>query len=386
MNSSAALKAFCGRNGGIVCTVLERGDRARVGVRARPAGAVLPRPAPRPQHREGDGRSARADADVEPAQAARRQHRAGCRGRPGHPLARVLQRAQALHRRPDRAGARRAPRRARDRAPGVPDAGGRRRRRGRLDRLHPQGRRGRDRADDLRDRHRDQHGQPAGRGVPAAHDLLPRPGDLPVLDDVPHPPRLPRLGARGARARRGPQPDHACPRRSPRPPASPSSACSRRSRPDHGRRRHRRHRHRRAHRRASRGDAARRHARHQGRRSKTATPGTPRAASRRRCSPTTASRCHVADTLPRGGRAARSRQAVDILCSEGPRPHPRPDRPRRRVRPRRRRRSWPAGSRPRTSAPRAARRGRRDRPRHRRPPCAAAVRALADPGAGAHHA
>ena len=34
---------------------------------------------------------------------------------------------------------------------------------------------------------------------PAAHDLLPRPGGLPVLDDVPHPPRLPRLGARGAR-------------------------------------------------------------------------------------------------------------------------------------------------------------------------------------------
>src|SRR5690606_25828460 len=37
------------------------------------------------------------------------------------------------------------------------------------------------------------------RRAPAAHDLLPRPGRVPVLDDVPHPPRLPRLGARGAR-------------------------------------------------------------------------------------------------------------------------------------------------------------------------------------------
>ena len=83
--------------------LLERRDRARVGVRARSARAVLPRPAPRPQHREGDGRAARADADVEPAQAARRQRRRRSARRPGHPLARLLQRAQALHRRPDRA-------------------------------------------------------------------------------------------------------------------------------------------------------------------------------------------------------------------------------------------------------------------------------------------
>ena len=61
---------------------------------------------------------------------------------------------------------------------------------------------------DVRDRHRDQPGAAARRRVPAAHDLLPRLGGLPVLDDVPHPPRLPRLGARGARARRGAQPDH----------------------------------------------------------------------------------------------------------------------------------------------------------------------------------
>ena len=41
---------------------------------------------------------------------------------------------------------------------------------------------------------------------PQHDDLLPRPGGLPVLDDVPHPPGLPRLGARGSRRRRGAQP------------------------------------------------------------------------------------------------------------------------------------------------------------------------------------
>ena len=41
-----------------------------------------------------------------------------------------------------------------------------------------------------------------GRGEPAAHHLLPGPGDLPVLHHVPHPPRLPRLGPGGTCGRR----------------------------------------------------------------------------------------------------------------------------------------------------------------------------------------
>ena len=58
MNSAASLKAFCGRNGGIVCTsstpprvfdwAFERGEQ----------GPLLPRPAPRPQHRRQEGHSA----------------------------------------------------------------------------------------------------------------------------------------------------------------------------------------------------------------------------------------------------------------------------------------------------------------------------------------
>ena len=65
-------------------------------------------------------------------------------------------------------GPRRAPRRAGDRAPRVPD--GRRRRRGRrrLDGLHREGHRGRAGRLDLRDRHRGQPRAAPRRGVPAA--------------------------------------------------------------------------------------------------------------------------------------------------------------------------------------------------------------------------
>ena len=42
---------------------------------------------------------------------------------------------------------------------------------------------------------------------PGPDDLLPRPGHLPVLDDVPHPSGLPGLDARRSRRRRGPQRD-----------------------------------------------------------------------------------------------------------------------------------------------------------------------------------
>ena len=62
MNSAASLKAFCGEHGGIVCTSSNAREGARVGVRARREGALLPRPAPRPQHRRQDGHPARRDA------------------------------------------------------------------------------------------------------------------------------------------------------------------------------------------------------------------------------------------------------------------------------------------------------------------------------------
>ena len=53
MNSSADIKAFCGRHGGVVCTSsnAERGPGVGLRAEARRQGAVPARPAPRPQHR-----------------------------------------------------------------------------------------------------------------------------------------------------------------------------------------------------------------------------------------------------------------------------------------------------------------------------------------------
>ena len=77
MNSSAALKAFVGRHGGAVCTssnaraVLEWAFRARCRRRRRrQTGPVLPRPAPRPQHRPGHGLRPRRHAGLEPPAAS----------------------------------------------------------------------------------------------------------------------------------------------------------------------------------------------------------------------------------------------------------------------------------------------------------------------------
>ncbi len=143
MNSSAALKGFFGRNGGIVCTssnaatvlewAFERGQRVlffpdqHLGRNTAKAMGVPLEQMPMWNPRKALGGSTRR----------------GAAGRPGHPLARLLLGAQALHRRPDRAGPRRVPGRAGDRAPRVPDGGGRRRRRRRLHGLHRQGHPGR---------------------------------------------------------------------------------------------------------------------------------------------------------------------------------------------------------------------------------------------------
>ena len=111
MNSSADLKGFCGRHGGIVCTssnattVLEwafaRGRRVlffpdqHLGRNtAKAMGVPLDR-----------------DADVEPAPPPRRLDGRRARRRAGDPLARLLLGAQALHGRADRRGPRGPPRR-----------------------------------------------------------------------------------------------------------------------------------------------------------------------------------------------------------------------------------------------------------------------------------
>ncbi len=166
MNSSAALKAFCGRNGGIVCTssnahaVLEwafaRGKR------------VLFFP---DQHL---GRNtARAMGipleemplwDPFKRQAARRTR--PIRGRQDDSVEGLLLRAPAFHRRADRPRPQGIPRREGHRAPRMRDGRGRRRRRYRLHRLHRQGNRQRTRRLRHRRRHRNQPGEPSCRAIP----------------------------------------------------------------------------------------------------------------------------------------------------------------------------------------------------------------------------
>ena len=74
MNSAASLKAFCGRNGGIVCTSSNAAVRLRLGVRARRKDSLLPRRASRPQHRRQEAHPARQDGRLGPVPAAWRQH------------------------------------------------------------------------------------------------------------------------------------------------------------------------------------------------------------------------------------------------------------------------------------------------------------------------
>ena len=141
MNSSAALKAFVGRHGGVVCTSSNAravltwalGPATTGGAGGRP-GPVLPRPAPRPQHRL----RARATAPADMAVWNPRLERGGLddadpQGR--HPAAveGPLLGPPALPARPRRGLPGRAPRRHRG---GPPRVRPRRRRAGRPGRVH----------------------------------------------------------------------------------------------------------------------------------------------------------------------------------------------------------------------------------------------------------
>ena len=75
INSTADLKAFCGRHGGIVCT----SSNARAVLEwafAQPSpGPLLPGPAPRPEHGPDHGNPARADDRLGSPSRPGRQHR-----------------------------------------------------------------------------------------------------------------------------------------------------------------------------------------------------------------------------------------------------------------------------------------------------------------------
>ena len=107
MNSAASLKAFCGRNGGIVCTSSNAPQVSRLGVRARREDPLLPGPAPRPQHRRQRraSRSTRWSSGTRSSRSAATRPKQ-LRRRDGHPLEGLLLGPRALLGRADRAGPR----------------------------------------------------------------------------------------------------------------------------------------------------------------------------------------------------------------------------------------------------------------------------------------
>ena len=75
INSSAAIKAFVGAHGGIVCTSTNAPRHHDLGVGARREAADAARSASRPEHRLQDGRAARRDGGVGSERDVRRARR-----------------------------------------------------------------------------------------------------------------------------------------------------------------------------------------------------------------------------------------------------------------------------------------------------------------------
>ncbi len=96
MNSAAAIKAFCGERGGLVCT--SSNARGAFEWAFARAGKILflPRPAPRTQHRLCDGHSARGDGRLGPVSDQRRGNARASEGCEDHPLEGALLGPSAL--------------------------------------------------------------------------------------------------------------------------------------------------------------------------------------------------------------------------------------------------------------------------------------------------
>ena len=204
MNSSAALKGFCGEHGGVVCTssnaarvldwAFQRGQRVlffpdqHLGRNTAKAMGI-----PLSQMPVWDPNLPNGGNTPEALLNSRVLLWHGfCSV---HKRFTVDQIALARQRHPGR------PRR---RPPRVPHGSSRRSRLLRLYRLHRQGHRRRIPRQHLRHWHRDQP-RPAPRlPAPRAHHLLPRLHRLPLFHDVSYPPRLPRLGFGSPRTRRDP--------------------------------------------------------------------------------------------------------------------------------------------------------------------------------------
>ena len=208
INSSAAIKAFVGERGGIVCTstncaatlrwAWERGER------------VLFLPDQHLGRNTADKMGVPLDRMVvwDPHEIVRRTDAGAASRREDDLVEGPLLRPRAVYRGADRAHPRAASRRPRDRASGSAvgrRAGGRRQR---LDRIHhPPGHRERSRID-LGGRHRDPSRQPARAERQTGEDCaVARPVRVPVLDDVPRVAEPSALDSRRAARRAGAQPN-----------------------------------------------------------------------------------------------------------------------------------------------------------------------------------
>ena len=104
MNSTASIKALCGRNGGIVCTSTNAPADLPVGAGQGEADSVLARPAPGKEHGAQDGHRVGRDGGMEPVQAPGGPHRGRASTGQTHPVAGPLLCAHQVHRASDRAG------------------------------------------------------------------------------------------------------------------------------------------------------------------------------------------------------------------------------------------------------------------------------------------
>ena len=230
MNSTAAIKGFVGRHGGVVLHVVQRQARPDLGVRARPAGVLPARPAPRAATPRCWSWAStlddcvlydphKPDGGLTGAAAARGED---------DPLARALLGARTVHHRLRQTrSARGCPAST---CWSTPSAGTRwspppttsgsteyiiQLHRGRSGRLV------------LGRRHRAESGPPTGQRPSGQGDHVPRPYGLLLLDDEPNRPAASGLGAGGAG--RGSGRRTRSPRWIPRwlaTPGSPSTRCS----------------------------------------------------------------------------------------------------------------------------------------------------------------
>ena len=213
MNSSAAIKAFTGERGGLVCTSsnAERALRWAFDQHPDGAGKVLFLP---DQHlgRNTAVRELGLGLDdcvvYNPLQAQRRADRRAAAPGPGDPVARALLGARPVHRPAGRGGARARAGCPGAGAPRVHLRGGQCRRPGRLHRIHHPNHRGGAGRLGLGDRHRVEPGTPAGRRASGQGDHLPGVHRLLLRHHEPDRPAAPGAHPGVAGARRGRQPDH----------------------------------------------------------------------------------------------------------------------------------------------------------------------------------